>query len=134
MFSLKAKEGGGPPPVQPPRQEEGSPIMKIALAACFVAIVALAFGGYSSTSGLEDSVTVLEEDNMQAAETIDSMQKDAGDMASDLDVVRKKLGVTAQELDASRKYAERLRAEQEQARQQISSELANKANSTDVAA
>jgi chromosome segregation ATPase len=108
--------------------------MKIALAVCIVAILALGFAGYSSTSGLKDRVALLEEDNQKAAETIDGLRKEAGIMASDIDVVRKRLGVTAQELDASRKYAERLRAEQEQAKQQLASELATKASSSDVAA
>src|SRR5262249_53932859 len=38
------------------------------------------------------------------------------------------------ELDASRKFAERLKAEQEQAKAQLASELATKASSGDVAA
>ena len=49
-------------------------------------------------------------------------------------MVTKKLGVTAQDLDASRKFAEKLRAEQEKAKEQLASELATKASASDVAA
>jgi flagellar motor switch/type III secretory pathway protein FliN len=55
-------------------------------------------------------------------------------MGSDIDVVTKKLGVTAKELDSSRKFAEKIKAEQEKADEQLASEIAAKANATDVAA
>jgi hypothetical protein len=55
-------------------------------------------------------------------------------MDADLDVVTKRVGVTAQELNASRQFAERLKAEQERAKEELATELATKASSTEVAA
>jgi len=55
-------------------------------------------------------------------------------MASDIEVMTKRVGITSQELDSSRKFAERLKAEQEKADEQLASEIATKASTTDVAA
>ncbi|HEY2379853.1 MAG TPA: hypothetical protein VGK48_01605 [Terriglobia bacterium] len=55
-------------------------------------------------------------------------------MASDIDVMTKRVGVTSQELDASRKFAEKLKADQENAKEQLANELATKASTSDVAA
>jgi hypothetical protein len=130
MFSLKPKEGGGAY-VPPPTAQPGSSLMKIVLAVCIAAIAVVGFAGYSSKSALEQKIAALDHDHQTA---VDKIQKDNTAMASDIDVLRKKLGVTVQELDTSRKYAERLRQDQEQAREQLSKELAKKASSSDVAA
>jgi chromosome segregation ATPase len=132
MFSLKPKEGGGAP--VPPASQEGSLMMKIALAVCIVAIAAVGYSGYSTRVALEEKVAVLEQENQKAAKSISALEKESTAIASDVDVVSKKLGVTASELTASRKYAEKLRLEQEQAKEQLASELATKANATEVAA
>jgi chromosome segregation ATPase len=55
-------------------------------------------------------------------------------MGSDIELVTKKLGVTTQDLDASRKFAEKLLADQERAKEQLASEIATKASASDVAA
>jgi hypothetical protein len=55
-------------------------------------------------------------------------------MGADIDVVTKRIGVTAQELDTSRKFAEKLKTEQEKAKEQLASEIATKASTSDVAA
>jgi len=133
MFSLKPKEGGGtvtPPPIP----QQGSSIMKFALIACGIAILGVGYSGYSTRVALEEKINTLEQANQKADGNIEKLQKDATAIASDVQVVGKKLGVTAQELDASRKYAEKLRKEEEQSKEQLASELATKANSTDVAA
>jgi chromosome segregation ATPase len=132
MFSLKPKEGGGT--TVPPTPHQGSPIMKIALGVCIAAIAALSYGGYSTRVALEDKIASLEKANEKADGNITQLQKDTTVMSADLEVVGKKLGVTTQDLAAARKYAEQLRQEQEQARAQLSSELATKASSNDVAA
>lgn len=108
--------------------------MKIALAVCIIAILGVGYSGYSTNSALDDKLSALKQENEKAVASIGKLQSQTQTMASDLEVVGKKLGVTAQELDASRKYAEKLRTEQEQTKQQITSELATKASSNDVAA
>jgi chromosome segregation ATPase len=132
MFSLKPKEGGGI--VVPPTPQQGSPIMKIALGVCIAAIAVVGYASYSTKVALEDKIAMLEKANQKADGNIIQLQKDATVMSADLDVVGKKLGVTAQDLAASRQYAEKLRQEQEAAREQLANELATKASSTDVAA
>jgi len=132
MFSLKPKEGAGTPVAPVPQQ--GSSTMKFALAIGAVAILALGFNAYSTRVALEDRIKVLEHMTEKNDDNLTKLQKDATAMASDIQVVGKKLGVTAQELDASRKYAEKIRKDQEQEKQQLASELATKASSTDVAA
>jgi chromosome segregation ATPase len=107
---------------------------KIALGICGVAILGLGYNSYSTKVALEDRISALEQANQKADSNITKLQKDTTAVASDVQVVGKKLGVTTQELDASRKYAEKIRQEQEQAKQQLASELATKASSNDVAA
>jgi hypothetical protein len=134
MFSLKPKDGGGATPVPPQPQDGSLMLLKIGLVICIVAIAAVGYSGYSNRLILEEKIAILEAKDDKAEGAASEMRKDATAMASDLQVLGKKLGVTSQELDASRKYAERLRQEQEQAREQIASELATKASSSDVAA
>jgi chromosome segregation ATPase len=136
MFSLKPKEGGGavvPPTPQTPTSQQGTSMTKIALGICGVAILGLGYNGYSTRVALEERISSLEQANQKADSTITKLTKDTTAIASDVQVVGKKLGVTSQELDASRKYAERIRQEQELAKQQLATELATKASSTDVA-
>jgi chromosome segregation ATPase len=132
MFSLKPKEGGGA--VIPPVPQQGSSMTKIALGVCGAAILGLGYNGYSTRVTLEDRISALEQASQKADGNISKLEKETGTIASDVQVVGKKLGVTAQELDASRKYADRIRQEQEQAKQQLATELATKASSSDVAA
>jgi chromosome segregation ATPase len=83
---------------------------------------------------LEAQIAVLQQDLTKQADEMKKMRAQATDMASDIQVVTKRAGVTSQELDASRRFAERLKAEQEKAREQLATELAAKANSSEVAA
>lgn len=107
---------------------------KIALGICGVAILGLGYNSYSTRVELEDKIATLQQASEKAGSSISKLQTDTNAIASDVQVVGKKLGVTAQELDASRKYADKIRQEQEQAKQQLASELATKASSNDVAA
>jgi len=132
MFSLKPKEGGGA--YVPPASQPGSSIMKIALGACILAIAIVGYSGYSTRVALQDKINSLEQANQKSDGHINNLEKEATAMASDIDVVRKKLGVTAQDLEVSRKYAEKLRLQQEESKQQLASEIATKANSSEVAA
>lgn len=108
--------------------------MKIALAACIVAILGVGYSGYSTRIALEEKLASIEAANQKSDSNITQLKKEATALSSDIEVVSKRLGVTATELDASRKYAEKLRAQQEESKQQLASEIATKANSTDVAA
>ena len=129
MFSLKPKEGGSGNVMPPPPQQ--APWMKIALVVCLVAIAAVGYSGYSGKQELSDRIVVLEAEHQKK---LAQLEKQATDISADVNVMTKRLGVTTQELDASRKYAERLKQEQDKAREQLARELAAKANSTDVAA
>jgi hypothetical protein len=131
MFSLKPKEGGSADRPSPPQSDWMKPTLIVAL----VLIVALGYGLYSANATLSSR---LSEMRIEMNEEISSARVDADkratEMAADLEVITKRLGVTSQELTASRQFAESLRAAQEEARQELASELARKANSTDVAA
>ena len=133
MFSLKPKEGGAastPPPPAPPNNT----ILKGGLALALALVLGLGYNAYSTHTNLEERISFLEHQLADQTDQMKAVKKHAGEMGSDIDVVTKKLGVTATELDASRKYAERLKAEQEKAKEQLASEIATKASTSDVAA
>src|ERR1051326_5477552 len=132
MFSLKPKEGGAfsPPPPPPPNNS----LLKGGIAVSLALIVGLGYNAYSTHTNLEERVAFLEHQLADQSDQIKSVKKNATDLGSDIQVVTKKLGVTTQDLDASRKFAQKLQADQEQAKQQLSSELATKASASDVAA
>jgi chromosome segregation ATPase len=77
---------------------------------------------------------VLQQQLEQQTAQVKDLKKHTTDMGADIDVVTKRIGVTAQELDSSRKFAEKLKAEQEKAKEQLASEIATKASTSDVAA
>lgn len=133
MFSLKPKEGGTTPTAPPPPQINTT-FFKIGIAVCLVLIAGLAYNAYSTRTALEERISTLEQQASDQADELKAVRSQATDMASDLEVVSKRAGVTAQELDAARKFAEKLKAEQEKAKEQLASEIAQKASSTDVAA
>jgi chromosome segregation ATPase len=129
MFSLKPKEGGSAhtPPPPPPNTN----LLKGGIALALILIAGLGYAAYSTRTALQDRIGILEQ---QLADQTKAVSKLATDVSSDIEVVTKKVGVTTQELDASRKFAERLKTEQEKAREQLATELATKASSSDVAA
>jgi chromosome segregation ATPase len=127
MFSLKPKEGGSAAAPAPPPGNRG---LIGALVVCILLIATVAYSGYNTRLVLEQRITSLES---QLADDMKSVRNDTGDLASDIEVVTKRLGVTTMELESSRKFAERLRLEQEKAKQELANELATKAAATDVA-
>jgi chromosome segregation ATPase len=132
MFSLKPKEGGaysGPP--TPP---VNTTMLKGGIALSLALVLGLGYNAYSTHTNLEERVAFLEHQLTDQSEQMKSVKKHATDMSSDIDVVTKKLGVTTKELDSSRKFAEKIKADQEKADQELAHELAAKANATDVAA
>lgn len=128
MSSLKPKEGGS---ILPPAPRKQSSWMPIVLVIALVAIAAVAYGQYSAKTALEQRIAALEG---QLASEVTQLQKSTTSLTSDLDIVTKRIGVTTQELSDARKFAERLRVEQQSAKDQLAQELATKASSTDVAA
>jgi septal ring factor EnvC (AmiA/AmiB activator) len=136
MFSLKPKESASAPlaAAPAPGPAQNTNLLKGGIGLALVLILGLGYNGYSTRTTLEDRISTLEKQLSEQSDQIKEANKHATDMASDLQVVTKRVGVTGQELDASRKFAEKLKAEQEKADQQLASELATKASSTDVAA
>jgi len=132
MFSLKPKEGGAAsaPPPPPPNNA----VLKGGIALSLILVLGLVYNAYSTHTNLEERIAFLEHQLADQTDQMKAVKKHETEMGSDIQVVTKKLGVTTQELDASRKFAERLKAEQEKAKEQLTSEIARKANTTDVAA
>ena len=131
MFSLKPKEGGvSAPPPPPPKNT----LLKGGIALSLLLILGLGYNAYSTRTSLEERIAFLEHQFADQTDQMKAVKKHATDMGSDMEVVTKKLGVTTQELNASRRFAEKLQAEQEKAREQLASELATKASATEVAA
>ena len=131
MFSLKPKEGGTAAPPPPPPITN---LLKGGLALALVLILGLGYYAYSTRAALQDQIDILGRQLADQTSQMKSVKKNLTDTASDIDVVRKRVGVTAAELDVSRKFAEKLKTEQEQAKQQLASEIATKASTSDVAA
>jgi len=133
MFSLKPKEGGttnAPPPTPPPNTN----LLKGGIALALVLILGLGYSAYSTQTALQNQIDILNKQLTDQADQMKAVKKHETDMSSDIDVVTRKVGVTSSELDASRKFAEKLKTEQEKAKEQLASEIATKASTSDVAA
>jgi chromosome segregation ATPase len=132
MFSLKPKDGAGtPPPAAPPQNLN---LLKGGIGLSLALILLGGYNAYSVRTTLEDRIGTLEKQLSDQADQMKAVRKHADDMTSDIGVMTKRVGVTAQELDASRKFAEKLKTEREKAEEQLATELATKASTTDVAA
>jgi len=131
MFSLKPKEGGASAPPSPPPDNT---LLKGGIALSLALVLGLGYNAYSTHTNLEERIAFLEHQLADQSDQMKAVKKHTTDMGSDIDVVTKKLGVTAKELDSSRKFAERIKVEQEKADEHLATELAAKANATDVAA
>src|SRR5215831_19017967 len=135
MFSLKPKESASTPLAAAPAQPApNTNLLKGGIGLALLLILGLGYNAYSTRTALEDRISALDKQLSEQSDQLKEASKHATDMAADLEVVTKRVGVTNQELDASRKFAEKLKAEQEKADQQLATELATKASSTDVAA
>ena len=118
------------PPTPPPN----TTLLKGGIALSLALVLGLGYNAYSTHTSLEERIAFLEHQLADQSDQMKTVKKHATDMGSDIDVVTKKLGVTAKELDSSRRFAEKIKVEQEKADEQLASELAAKANATDVAA
>jgi len=131
MFSLKPKEGGASaPPPAPPKNT----LIKGGIALSLLLILGLGYNAYSTRTSLEERIAFLEHQLTDQTDQMKAVKKHATDMGSDIEVVTKKLGVTTQELNASRRFAEKLQAEQEKAKEQLATEIATKASASEVEA
>jgi len=133
MFSLKPKDGAGSAPI-PAAPPQNLNLLKAGIGLSLALILIGGYSAYSTRTALEDRIGILEKQVADQADQIKSSKKHDTDMASDIEVMTKRVGITSQELDSSRKFAERLKAEQEKADEQLASEIATKASTTDVAA
>jgi chromosome segregation ATPase len=108
------------------------------LIAALIAIGAVAYGQYSGNAALEARIASLEgqiqANSAKSSTELQNLQKSGTSLASDIEVLTKRAGVTNQELASARKYAEKIRLDAEQAKEQLASELATKASATEVAA
>src|SRR5215471_18395747 len=121
MFSLKPKDGGTH--TSPP-QAVNTGLLKGVIALAAVLFLGLGYHSYSTRSTLQSQIDVLQSQLENEVGEMKAMQKRSTDMGADIDVVTKRIGVTAQELTASRKFAEKLKAEADQAKEQLAIELA----------
>jgi len=133
MFSLKPKEGASSP-AAPPTPPLNTNLLKGGIGLSLFLIVALGYNGYSTRTSLEDRIGTLEKQVADQTDQLKAVKKHANDMTSDIDVMTKRVGVTAQELDTSRKFAQKLKADEENAQEQLASQIATKASTSDVAA
>jgi hypothetical protein len=99
------------------------------LIANLALVLGFGYASYSAKNAMGDRIAALEASTQQAqAETV----KKLVNLASDFDLMNKRVGVTASELTQARSAAQALKQQQEQAAKQMASQLATKANSTDV--
>jgi hypothetical protein len=123
------------PPFTAMKQTQKLPLwIPIALVVLVLGIAGVAYTQYDAKASLQQRVADLESKLQQ---DVQKLQASDTAMASDLDLVTKKVGVTDKELNSARAFAEKLRKEHEDSlkkQEQIASELATKANSSEVAA
>src|ERR1051325_334670 len=104
-------------------------MLKALAAANLLLVLALGYGLYSTNSALAHRVEGIQAATQKVQSQTD---KKFTDISSDLALVNKKVGVTSAELVSAREAAQMLKRRQEEAAQQLNSQLALKANSTDV--
>jgi chromosome segregation ATPase len=131
MFTLKHKESGSAAPPAPP---SNTSLLKGGMGLALVLILGLGYNAYSTRTSMQQQIDALQHQLIEQSEQVKGLSKRATDTAADVDVVTKRMGVTAQELVSARRYAEKLREDQEKAQQQLASELATRATTTDLAA
>jgi hypothetical protein len=94
-----------------------------------VLVLALGYSVYSIKGSLADRINVVESTSHKAASDAD---KKLTDLSSDVRLINNRVGVTSTELGRAREASQLLKRQQEQAAKEWSSQLAAKANSTDV--
>jgi hypothetical protein len=107
-------------------------MLKVILAGNLALASILGYGLYSvngTQQTLDQRIAALEKTTQKAQADSD---KKLTNLNSDFDLMNKRVGVTATELTRARETAQALKHQQEQASKELASQLATKANSTDV--
>ena len=115
-------------------------LLKIAAAANFVLVLALGYGLSSINGTLTDRIAKVESANEETqAENEKTLEvrslendKTVKGLLADLDQVKKRVGMTAVELNHTQKQAQTLKHQQELSSKEFATQLASKANSSDV--
>ena len=115
-------------------------MLKIAAATNFVLVLALGYGLSSINGTLTDRIAKVESANEETqAENEKTLEvrslendKTIKGLLADLDQVKKRVGMTAVELNHTQKQAQTLKQQQELSSKQFTTQLASKANSSDV--
>jgi hypothetical protein len=104
-------------------------MIKVLAAANFILVLALGYGHFSTKETLAGRIAAVEEAALEAQA---QAERKMTDISSDVETINERVGVTSSELNRAREVAQTLKREQEQAAQELASQLATKANSSDV--
>jgi len=116
-------------------------MLKIAAATNFVLVLALGYGLSSINGTLANRIAKVESANEEiqaanekilAVRSVENDKTTIKDLLADLDLVKKNVGMTAVELNQTQKQAQTLKQQQELSSKQFATQLASKANSSDV--
>jgi hypothetical protein len=107
------------------------------LVVCAVSTLALGYGLYATRSSMNEQVAQLQANldatTLELTSFRTSSEGQAKELVTNVDVLTERLGVTADDLQKARaQLAARMKQQQEQVEQKMATELAAKANSTDV--
>jgi len=112
---------------------------KILAGANLVAVLALGYGLFSINGTLEDRIAKVESAGDQTeSESQENQQarslneKKMSDVLADLELIKERVGVTSAELNHAREIAQSLKRQQEKTSKEWASQLARKANSSDI--
>jgi hypothetical protein len=124
-------------------KEYGEPVMNskhgILAFVNLLLVGALGYGLFSINSTLEDRIAKVESAS-QDTQTASEQDKQARaerekkliDALADLELIKERVGVTSTEMTRARQMAQSLKQQQERAAKELASQLAGKANSTEV--
>jgi hypothetical protein len=97
-----------------------------------VLVLALGYAHLSTKGSMGERIDSVESSTQKAQTAAEKNEKKMTDLSSDVELINKRVGVTATELGRAREASQVLKRQQEQAAKELSSQLATKANSTDV--
>ena len=104
-------------------------MIKVLAATNLVLVLALGYAFFSTKGTLTERIAAFESTTQEAQSAAD---KKMTDISSDVKLINQRVGVTATELTRAREVAQTLKRQQEDAAKELSTQLATKANSTDV--
>ena len=115
-------------------------VLKILAVANLVLVLALGFGLLSMKDTLARRIAKVESMNEQTQSENEKIleirssetDKKMNDLVADLDLIKRKVGMTSLELNHARNIAQTLKRQQEQSSKELASQLAAKANSSEV--